>query len=201
MQPNPRKHANVSETLLAAMRRTNELFDSEVVAKQNQHCVHRQTLRKTECSCLHSLHHLDFVRTMEMILGLQPLNISDALGVPMADVFDLNQTIWNYTATASTMLVGTGLPLPTSVAKLRPLKPTQTGAYWAATTKGMDFSAEDRIDFDLYNHILWTGLMGDKPYPAAPTGKDLRQNRQKLLARYRKSAKQKPARDPKTGTD
>jgi len=50
----------------------------------------------------------------------------------------------------------------------------------------MDFSAEDRIDFEQYNHILWTGLMGNGPYPEESTGKDLRQNRTTLLARYRK---------------
>jgi hypothetical protein len=41
-------------------------------------------------------------------------------------------------------------------------------------------------------------MMGDKPYPAAPTGIDLRQNREKLLADYQQSlaqeAKQKPIR-------
>ena len=35
----------------------------------------------------------------------------------------------------------------------------------------MDFSAEDRINFNLYNHILWKGLMGDQPYPEKRTGK------------------------------
>jgi hypothetical protein len=148
-----------------------------------------------------SYNTVDFLRTMEMILGLQPLNISDALAIPMTDVFDLNQTTWNYTATASAMLVGTGLPLPATMAKLTPLKPTHTAGYWAAATRGMDFSAEDRINFNLYNHILWKGLMGDKPYPATPTGMDLRQNREKLLARYRKSLKQKPAQETKTSTD
>jgi hypothetical protein len=51
----------------------------------------------------------------------------------------------------------------------------------------MDFSAEDRFDFARYNRILWKGLMGDKPYPAAPSGLDLRQNRAELLARYEKA--------------
>jgi hypothetical protein len=30
-------------------------------------------------------------------------------------------------------------------------------------------------------------MMGNRPYPAAPTGLDLRQNRDKLLARYRRN--------------
>jgi hypothetical protein len=35
--------------------------------------------------------------------------------------------------------------------------------------------------------------MGNRPYPAKPTGADLRQNRAELLARYRRSLKQKTA--------
>jgi len=54
----------------------------------------------------------------------------------------------------------------------------------------MDFTSEDRMDFAQYNHILWKGLMANKPYPARSTGKDLRQNRAALLARYRRSLKQ-----------
>jgi YVTN family beta-propeller protein len=141
---------------------------------------------------------LDFVRTMEDILGLRPLNVSDALAVPMADVFDLNQSTWNYTATASTMLVGTGLPLPPDVVNLKPLKSTHDAAYWAAATKGMDFRAEDRVDPKLYNHILWKGLMGNKPYPETPTGLDLRNNRAELLRNYRASQEGRLQSDAKT---
>jgi YVTN family beta-propeller protein len=140
-----------------------------------------------------SYNTLDFVRTMEDILGLPPLNVSDALAVPMADVFDMRQTDWTYTATASALLVGTGLPLPPEVANLRPLKPTHDAAYWAAATKGMDFSAEDRFNFNQYNHILWKGLMGNKPYPETPTGLDLRNNRAELLRNFR-AAQQKTAK-------
>jgi hypothetical protein len=57
----------------------------------------------------------------------------------------------------------------------------------------MDFTSEDRMDFAEYNHILWKGLMGNKPYPARSNGKDLRQNRERLLARYRLSLKQNAA--------
>jgi len=63
-------------------------------------------------------------------------------------------------------------------------KPTHDAAYWAQVTQGMDFTAEDRVDFATFNHVLWEGLMGNRPYPAGPTGLDLRQNRKELLARY-----------------
>ena len=65
----------------------------------------------------------------------------------------------------------------------------------------MDFTAEDRVDPADFNRILWKGLMGDKPYPATPTGKDLRQNREQLLARYRRALKEKAAQAPKAGTN
>jgi hypothetical protein len=40
-------------------------------------------------------------------------------------------------------------------------------------------------------------MMGNRPYPSRPTGKDLSQNRDKLLADYRRSLAQKPARAPR----
>ena len=107
-----------------------------------------------------------------------------AIAVPMADVFDLKQKTWTYTATASRMLVGTGLPLPPSVAKLKPLEPTHNAAYWARVTQGMDFRVEDHFSFARYNHILWKGLMGGRPYPKEPTGINLSYNRTALLRRY-----------------
>ena len=39
--------------------------------------------------------------------------------------------------------------------------------------------------------------MGNKPYPSAPTGKDLRQNRKKLLAYYEQSLKHEAVQKPK----
>jgi len=146
-----------------------------------------------------SYNTLDFIRTMEDILGLPPLNVSDALAAPMADVFDIGHRDWKYTATASGMLVGTGLPLPASAASLKQLKPTHDATYWAEATRGMDFSAEDRINFNQYNHILWKGLMGSKPYPETPTGLDLRNNRAELLRNYRASQEGKLQFDAATG--
>jgi len=65
----------------------------------------------------------------------------------------------------------------------------------------MDFTSEDRMDFAEYNRILWKGLMGNKPYPSRPTGKDLRLDRDKLLAQYRRSLQPKAALIPKPAGD
>ena len=81
------------------------------------------------------------------------------------------------------------------------VKSTHNAKYWAQVTKGMDFSDADRVDPAVYNRILWKGMMGDRPYPAGPTGLDLRQNREKLLASYRRSLKQAAAPSPKTVTN
>ncbi len=88
------------------------------------------------------------------------------------------------------MLKATTLPITFPTSSIVFPRSTHDAGYWAGATGGMDFSAEDRIDFDRYNHILWEGLMGNKPYPEEPTGKNLRRNRAKLLARYRKTQAQ-----------
>jgi DNA-binding beta-propeller fold protein YncE len=113
---------------------------------------------------------VNFVRTMEEILGLNPLNLNDSTAQPMADVFDTTQSAWNYTATFSTYLCSSQLPVNCSSAHLKPPKEKHDMAYWARVTKGLDFSKEDRVDEDLYNRILWKGIMGNKPYPYPASG-------------------------------
>jgi DNA-binding beta-propeller fold protein YncE len=126
---------------------------------------------------------IDFLRTIEEVLGLPPMNLNDALAKPMADVFDTKPSLWNFTATPSAQLYNTQLPLPNKPAVLVVPKPLHDAAWWAAATAATDFESEDSMDFAAYNRITWAGVMGDRPYPAAPTGIDLRQNREELLAR------------------
>ncbi|MFY9843242.1 MAG: putative Ig domain-containing protein [Terriglobales bacterium] len=135
---------------------------------------------------------LDFLRTMEEVLGLQPMNLNDALATPMTDVFNtVPNREWTFSATPASILYCTNLPLPSPVQPcVNPTPNGQDADYWARVTKGMDFSDADRVDGGLFNRILWKGIMGDKPYPAAPTGIDLRQNREKLLADYRRLREQ-----------
>ena len=65
----------------------------------------------------------------------------------------------------------------------------------------MDFNDADLVDPDDFNRILWKGLMGNQPYPATPTGLDLRENRAELLARYRRSLKKKAAAERREATE
>ena len=144
---------------------------------------------------------LDFVRTMEEVLGIPQMNLNDALAIPMADVFTTTPNTWTFTATPSTYLYSTNLPLPPQSAGLIVPKSTHSAEYWAQVTKGMDFTEQDRVDAAVYNRILWKGMMGDKPYPSAPSGKDLRRNREKLLSDYRMSLTRDAAEKPKAGRD
>jgi len=127
---------------------------------------------------------IDFLRTIEEVLGVPPLNLNDALAAPMADVFTATPQAWRFTAVPSAQLYNTQLPLPPKPAGLVVPTPLHDAAWWAEATEDTDFQSEDSMDFGVYNRITWTGVMGDQPYPAAPTGLDLRQNRAELLARY-----------------
>jgi hypothetical protein len=129
-----------------------------------------------------SYNTVNFLRTIEEVLGILPMNLNDALARPMTDIFNTKPSKWSYTAVIAPTLYNTELPLPPKPAGLVVPKTTHDAAYWAKVTEGMDFSVEDRVDFATFNHVLWVGLMGDQPYPTGPSGKDLRENRKELLA-------------------
>ena len=150
----------------------------------------------------HFYNTVSMLRTIEDILGTPHLNQNDANALPMADAFDLNQKTWTFTATASPLLSDTTLPIPASAFAslgrgIPNLKPLHDAAWWAAATKGMDFSVEDHLDSTKYNRILWTGTMGDRPYPELRSGLDLRANRAQLLKAYRE---RQAVQTPSTGS-
>jgi hypothetical protein len=117
-----------------------------------------------------SYNTINLLRTIEEVLGLPPMNLNDALARPMSDIFTTKPSAWSFSAVPAPTLYNTQLPLPPKATGLVVPKTTHDAAYWASVTKGMDFSVEDNFDFASYNHILWDGLMGNQPYPAAPVG-------------------------------
>jgi DNA-binding beta-propeller fold protein YncE len=108
------------------------------------------------------------IRTIEDVLGLDHLNLNTATAAPMTGVFDLSQKEWTFEAKPSSVLLKTDLPLSSAARAMAELLPktniTHNSSYWAAQTQGFDFSAEDRIDADKFNRIIWQGIMA-KPYP------------------------------------
>jgi DNA-binding beta-propeller fold protein YncE len=124
------------------------------------------------------------LRTIEDLLGIQPLSLNDGLTGPMAAVFQANLEPWAYSALVPRILRTTALPLP-------PPTPAETGSayatprhdaeYWESRTRGLDFTEADDLDTPRFNRILWEGLMGATPYPVKRSGADLRANRGRLL--------------------
>jgi len=47
---------------------------------------------------------LDFLRTIEEVLGLAPMNLNDALAHPMADIFNTTPSSWSFAAAPAAML-------------------------------------------------------------------------------------------------
>jgi YVTN family beta-propeller protein len=125
----------------------------------------------------------NILRTIEEILGIGKLSVHDAGLPPMTDAFDTTQSSWTFTAFPAQILFTTTLPILNKfgVKQADLPHPTHDAAYWEAKTKGFDFSQEDRVDPDKFNRVIWEGLMGDRPYPTARSGADLRQNRDQLL--------------------
>jgi DNA-binding beta-propeller fold protein YncE len=129
------------------------------------------------------------LRTIEDILGIEPLGLNDSSAEPMAAVFDRTLQPWDYRAIVPAVLRTTQLPLAGATAEeaapandVAFAQPRHDAAYWAIKTAGMDFSAEDRLDTPRFNRILWSGLMGDDvPFPERPKPRNLRGHRRSLL--------------------
>ena len=116
---------------------------------------------------------VNIIKSMEVILGLKPLNFHDANAKPMANVFDMSLASWSYQARVPDMLRSTALPLPPQRGAVF-LKPKHDAVYWAAKTAAFDFSTEDRLDSAAYNALLWQGINGDAPYPSVRNGRNRR---------------------------
>jgi len=133
---------------------------------------------------------VNMLRTIEELLGMQPLGLNDGLQPPMRDVFTRELHKWNYTPIVPEVLRTTTLPLPPRTSanqlpasKLGNVRPAHDAAYWAAKMRGFDFKRSDHLDTARFNRVLWEGLKGEGvQYPTTRSGLDLRKNRRSLLA-------------------
>ncbi len=118
------------------------------------------------------------LRTIEDILNTQHINLNTAFQRPMADAFDIRSSgAWSYDAVASTVLKTTGLAVAQVDAGLKfaqgpDVKAKHDAQYWARVTAGFDFSRADQVPPAQFNRVLWTGMMGAKPYPAVSQDRD-----------------------------
>jgi hypothetical protein len=152
---------------------------------------------KREAVVSRAYNTVSMIRTIEDVLGLEPLGLTDGLAAPMAEVFEETLRPWTYTALVPEVLRTTELPLPPRMASnslpltdfvLELAKPHHDAAYWQQAMGWQNFKAEDKLDPKRFNEALWHGLMGQgKPYPEWRHGRDLSHGRELLLQTYRQS--------------
>ena len=108
-------------------------------------------------------HRYDFVsviRSMELILGMEPLGLNDAVAEPMYDAF---------TSTAQNSAPYTAL-----VPKQDRLALNSSNAADAGLSASLDFSRPDQVPQWLLDRILWHAVYGENssPPPPGPNAED-----------------------------
>ena len=98
------------------------------------------------------------MRTIENILGLEPMNQLDLSAEPMADCFTGKRDLTPYKSVKSN--------IPAD--RLNPSLVSLSGEklYWAQKSMEQDLDDVDRIDEDIFNRAIWHAVKGyDRPYP------------------------------------
>ena len=98
------------------------------------------------------------LRTIELLLGLEPLAQEDAVAPPMAEVLVTEVDLRPFTATLPPVLLSTSLPLQVHNAG-PPAFPRGDAAGWAADTAGFDFSHADALPAEAFNRVLYCSLV------------------------------------------
>jgi len=102
---------------------------------------------------------LSMMRSMEMMLGIDPMNRFDALAKPIDSCFTDTLDLTPYTAVPNRIPLDQPNPG-------RKTQMTATDKYWAQKTKSLDWSHPDAPDSYWLNRIIWHSLHNDNtPYP------------------------------------
>jgi YVTN family beta-propeller protein len=105
------------------------------------------------------------VRTIEQILGMQPMNVMDATAMPMFDCFTDQPDVTPYTGLENQIPLNEMNPKATSL--------KGQARYYAEKSMEPQFDGIDSGDDDLFNHILWFAMKGTEKYPKRYSGNDL----------------------------
>jgi DNA-binding beta-propeller fold protein YncE len=116
------------------------------------------------------------LRTIEDILGVQPLGLQDATAEPMSDAFSTTPNLQPYSAIIPgdlcqspvdpALVPGCSSP---SARKSKAYRPLHAGAWWQHQSDAnyLVWNAPDKNDASIYNTLLWNGIKGSTPYPSA----------------------------------
>jgi YVTN family beta-propeller protein len=130
-------------------------------------------------SVVHTFYNtMNILRTIEDLLGLNHLGMNDANSDPMSDVFTTRADLTPYAAVLPGMLCQVPVTpdlIPecqqASIERTPAVHSLHDGEWWAKATQGFNFKQPDALDSTAFNRILWTGIMGDKPYPTHRDGR------------------------------
>lgn len=99
------------------------------------------------------------MRTLELILGLPPMNQMDATATPMADCFTARANLTPFTSVPNLIPLDQTNPEPKKIAHPRLRQD-------ALVSAKLPLNEADRCPEDLLNQILWRAMKGpDAPYP------------------------------------
>jgi hypothetical protein len=107
------------------------------------------------------------VKTIELMLGLPPMNQLDLSATPMRRCFQARPDLTSYTH------VPNRVPLDEMNKPLARL--TGPARRWAEKSLAMNLDNGDAADEDTLNRIIWFSVRGDEPYPGdrgSPRGDD-----------------------------
>ncbi len=99
------------------------------------------------------------LRTMELMLGLPPMNQFDATATPMFDCFTNTPDFTAFTALTN------NVPLDEMNPPVKKIKDAQLRQDALASAR-LPMSQPDQCNEDVLNRILWRATMGAQPYPA-----------------------------------
>jgi YVTN family beta-propeller protein len=107
---------------------------------------------------------VSMVRTIEQILGIPPMNISDATAMPMFDCFSFTPDFTPFEGVANQ------IPLNEMNKSLAELK--GTALHFAKKSLEPQFDHIDAGEDDLFNRIIWFAMKGKELYPRKYSGKE-----------------------------
>jgi YVTN family beta-propeller protein len=103
------------------------------------------------------------IKTIELILGLPPMNQLDLSATPLRDCFQDRPDLTPFAAVPNKVRLDEMNP-PLAQLKGEALR-------WAKKSLELDFDEEDEADEDTLNRILWHSVRGwETPYPERPGG-------------------------------
>lgn len=112
---------------------------------------------------------LSMLRSIELMLGMPPMNRFDALTPPLTACFTDNADLTPYTVT----------PNRIALDRMNPLTSALKGSerYWTQRSLALDWSGPDRADPQILNQILWHTLHSTPSQPGESLGRYRYRNR------------------------